>query len=108
MVKFLQLHLNNPEQDPFSQNDKALAKICLGMVVQDADGNWLLHYLGEAFQYAVSHSQHAELFAAARKFVCEQLVKHQANLNTKLAFRYSHLLAYFDAHPPGQSGQHRL
>lgn len=102
MVKFLQLHLNNPEQDPFSQNDKALAEICLGMVVQDTDGNWLLHYLGEAFQYAVSHSQHAELYTAARKFVSEQLVEHQTNLNTKLAFRYSHLLDYFDAHPPAK------
>ncbi len=99
MIRFLELHLNNPEQDPFSQSEKALAKICLGMVAQDIDGYWLLHYLGEEFQNAVSHNQHAELYAAARKFVCEQLDMHQANLNTKLAFRYSHLLEYFDAHP---------
>jgi len=100
MVNFLKAHLNNPEQDPFSQNDKALAEICLNMIIQDTDGYWLLHYLGEAFQYAVSHSHHAELYAAALNFVHEQLLEHQANLNTKLAFRYSHLLQYFDAHPP--------
>lgn len=70
------------------------------MIVQDVDGFWLLHFLGEEFQHAVSHDHHAELYAAARKFVCEQLVKHQADLNTKLAFRYSHLLQYFDDHPP--------
>lgn len=99
-VKYMKLHLANTEQDPFSQTDKALAELCLNMLVQDADGYWLLHYLGEAFQYAVSHSQHTELYAAARKFVCKQLAIHQANLNTKLAFRYSHLLEYFDAHPP--------
>lgn len=99
-VKFLEAHRTNSEQDPFAQTNKALAEFCLGMIVQDVDGFWLLNYLGEEFQHAVSHDHHIELYAAARKFVCEQLIKHQADLNTKLAFRYSHLLEYFDDHPP--------
>lgn len=99
-VKLLGAHRANPEQDPFLQTDRALAELCLGMLVQDVDGYWLLHYLGEKFQHAVSHAHHTELYVAARKFVCEQLFEHQASRNTKLAFRYSHLLQYFDAHPP--------
>lgn len=99
-VKFLQLHLSNPELDPFSLTDKALAELCLSMLVQDVDGRWLLHYLGNEFQSSVSHTHHSELYTRARKFVCEQLATHQDNHNTKLAFRYSHLLEYFDAHPP--------
>lgn len=101
-VRLLEVHRVNPEQDLYSQNDRALATLCLGMLVQDADGYWILHYLGEEFQHAISQSHHAELYAAARKFAFEQLFEHQANLNTKLALRYSHLLQYFDAHPPAK------
>lgn len=99
-VRFLEAHAANTEQDVFSQTDRELAALCLNMLVQDADGHWLLHYLGDTFQFAVTHGQHTELYGAARKFVFDQLFIHQAQHNTKLAFRYSHLLQYFDAHPP--------
>lgn len=99
-VKLLKAHAANPNQDVYSQNDRELANLCLGMLFQDADGHCLVHYLGDKFQYAVTHDHHAELYVAARKFVFEQLFEHQASLNTKLAFRYSHLLRYFDAHQP--------
>lgn len=100
IVKLLQAHFANPAQDLYSQNDKALAELCLGMLVQDVDGNWLVHYLGEEFQKAISHDHHADLYSAANKFVIEQLMEHQTRKNTKLALRYSHLLHYFEAHPP--------
>lgn len=102
-IRFLQVHASNPGQDMCSQNDRELASLCLDMLVQDADGHWLLHYLGEKFQFAVTHAQHVELYNAARKFVYDQLSTHQTKRNTKLAFRYSHLLQYFDAHPPTKS-----
>lgn len=100
-VKLLRTHAANPGQDVYSQNDRELAKLCLGMLVQDADGHCILHYLGDGFQQAISHDSHAKLYIAARKFVYEQLLEHQASRNTKLSFRYSHLLQYFDAHPGG-------
>ncbi len=99
-VRFLKTHAANPEQDVFSQTARELATLCLDMLVRDADGHWLLHYLGDKFRFAVTHGQHVELYGAARKFVFEQLFSHQAQRNTKLAFRYSHLLQYFDDHPP--------
>ncbi|MFA6244472.1 MAG: hypothetical protein WC655_26250 [Candidatus Hydrogenedentales bacterium] len=101
-IGFLEAHAANPEQDVYSQADREFASLCLNMLEQDDDGHWLLHYLGEAFQFAVTHSQHADLYNMARKFVSEQFSKHQASKNSKLAFRYSHLLQYFDAHPPTQ------
>ncbi|MDE1943707.1 MAG: hypothetical protein KGI47_11270 [Betaproteobacteria bacterium] len=99
-IGFLQAHSTNPDQDVFSQTDREFATLCLDMLIRDADGHWILHYLGEKFQFAVTHQQHAELYGKARHFVHEQLLTHQANQNTKLAFRYSHLVQYFDAHPP--------
>lgn len=99
-VRFLEAHAANPEQDVFSQTDREFASLCLKMLLQDADGHWLLHYLGEAFQLAVTYSQHTDLYNLARKFVLEQFLKFRADRNTKLAFRYANLLQYFDAHPP--------
>lgn len=99
-VRFLQAHAANPGQDVFSQADREFASLCLDMLIQDADGHWLLHYLGEKFRFAVTHGAHEQLYGAARKFVHDQLITHQQQRNSKLAFRYSHLLLYFDAHPP--------
>lgn len=100
IVRFLEAHAANPEQDVFSQTDRDLASLCLNMLLQDADGHWLLHYLGEAFQSAITHSQHTDLYTLARKFALDQFLKFRAERNTKLAFRYANLLQYFDAHPP--------
>jgi len=99
-VKFLQGHVSNTDQNIFSQIDRGFAFLCLEMLVQDKDGYSILHYLGDRFQNVVTQGEHGELYNAARKFILSQLAEHQAQRNTKLAFRYSHLLQYFDAHPP--------
>jgi hypothetical protein len=99
-VKLLTIHSKNPAQDPFSQIDKKLAELCLGMIIPDTDGHMILHYLGESFQFAATHNAHAQFYESARNFAIEQFERHQANQDTKLAFRYSHLLNYLDAFPP--------
>lgn len=105
VVAFLEAHKNNKEQDVYSANNRALAELCLGMLAQDADGIWILHYLGDQFRQTVTHKHHNEFYASARKFVEEQLQLHQRTANSKLAFRYSHLLSYFEAHPPEPEAQ---
>lgn len=105
VVAFLEAHKNNQEQDVYSANNRALAELCLGMLAQDADGMWILHYLGDQFRQAVTHRHHSELYSRARQFVQEQLELHQRAANSKLAFRYSHLLSYFEAHQPEPDAQ---
>ncbi len=105
VVAFLQAHKNNQEQDVYSANNRGLAELCLGMLAQDVDGIWILHYLGDQFRHAVTHRHHNELYSKARQFVEEQLQLHQRAANSKLAFRYSHLLLYFDAHRPDTEAQ---
>jgi len=105
VIAFLQAHKNNKDQDVFSANNRALAELCLSMLAQDADGFWILHYLGDQFRQAVTYSCHDELYSKARKYVEEQLVANQRSGNSKLAFRYSHLLLYFDAHRPDVEAQ---
>lgn len=105
VIAFLQAHKNNKDQDVFSANNRALAELCLSMLAQDADGLWILHYLGDQFRQAVTYRHHDELYSKARKYVEEQLVANQRSGNSKLAFRYSHLLLYFDAHRPDVKAQ---
>lgn len=101
-VRFLEAHKNNQQADVFSAANRTLADLCLTMLAQDVDGVWILHYLGESFRNAVTYLYHNELYSHSRQFIQEQLNLHQKTANSKLAFRYSHLLLYFDAHNPDE------
>ncbi|NOY73700.1 MAG: hypothetical protein GXP14_15270 [Gammaproteobacteria bacterium] len=102
-IQFLDAHGRNPEQDVYSANNRALAQLCLGMLARDTDGVWILHYLGDDFRNAVSYDHHNDLYAESHAFVREQLGKHQEAADSKLAFRYAHLLSYFEAHRPNKA-----
>lgn len=92
-------HINNPENDVFAENNREIAKLCHSMLIKDADGVAIVHYLGKEFQHAITQKQHSFLFTDAKKFILEQLATYSATKNTKLAFRYVNLLDYFEAHP---------
>jgi hypothetical protein len=104
LLHYLELQTQNPGTEPQDQIGKVLAELCLQMVVQDADGHWLLHYLGPAFTASISRTNHVSLYEKALAFVQSQLEEHQRTQNTKLAFRYMRLHQYFSAHPPSNSG----
>jgi len=53
VIKFLEAHRTNPANDPITRVSQALAQSCLDMLVQDDDANWIIHYLGGAFQTTV-------------------------------------------------------
>lgn len=59
-IKLLEAHAANSAQDVYSQNDRALAKVCLSMLLQDLDGNFFIHYLGDEFQKSISQAQHED------------------------------------------------
>ena len=99
VVEFLEAHRANTGADPFTRVNRDNAKLCLDMLLQDADGHWIVHYLGDAFQFSVTDTNHRFFHDKARAFVVEQLEEHRKSQNSKLAFRYSQLLNYFDAHP---------
>jgi hypothetical protein len=100
VIPFLEAHKMNSGNDPIVRASQVWAQRCLDMLAQDDDGNWIIHYLGDAFQTAVTNNHHGFLYGKARDFVVQQVLEHKKVWNSKLAFRYSQLLAYFDAHPP--------
>lgn len=102
VVRFLEAHKNNPEDGLSSRVNRSFAQVCLDLLAQDDDGYWILHYLGDSFQQAVTHTLHNSLYLKARAFVVQQIEEHKKSRNSKLAFRYTQLLAYFDAHRPSE------
>jgi hypothetical protein len=103
MIEFLHLQARNPHTEKHDQVSKNFALNCLNMLVQDADGHWIFDYLGAAFSSSVSHEHHQPLYEKGLNFIHEQLAQHRKNQDTKLAFRYVHLLQYFLEHPPAIS-----
>ena len=99
VVDFLEASLANASDDPYAMANRAWAGLCRDMLCKDADGCWIVHYLGDAFQFSVTDTNHRFLHDRARTFVIEQLAKHRRLEDDKLAPRYSQLLNYFDAHP---------
>jgi hypothetical protein len=100
IVNHLHAQAANTSNDCYSQFNKSLADVCLGLVTPDADGLPFVHYLGENFINFVSRAQHPDLYARALNFITEQAARFRTTRDTKLAFRYSHLERYFHAHPP--------
>jgi hypothetical protein len=85
--------------DIYSQADQGMAKLCVQMLVKDVDGHCAVHYLGEEFQLYVDGGKRDPLvYTKAYAYIIDQLSEHRRTQDTKLAFRYSQLLQYFDAH----------
>lgn len=100
VIDYLNACLAQPLIDMYSQVNKTMAELCLNMLISDADGFFILHYLGDAFRNSITTTQHQLLYDKALKFVLEQIELHQRSGDSKLAFRYAHLMHYFHAHPP--------
>lgn len=101
IVELLEAHISAQETDPFTQINKAMADACLKKLIRDADGHWIIHYLGDNFREHITQDAHVDLYKHAHEYVVSQLHEHNASKNSKLAFRYSHLMLYFDTHAPG-------
>jgi hypothetical protein len=99
-VDYLIANINNSSSDIYSKFNRELAKICYDMLAQDCDGYHFVHYLGDVFHEMVTKNLHQELYQESKSFVLEQCKKWSDERNTKLSFRYNHLLSYFLAHSP--------
>lgn len=76
--------------------DRNLAGLCLQMIQTDVDGHTVVDFLGPGVFQQTGLSRNSPLIAKARKFVKSQYDDHRKNKRTKLAFRYAHLLNYFE------------
>ena len=75
---------------------KNRAEMCLNYISLDTDGRPFINYLGENYVHDISGKNNSAIYGAARKYIVDQLAEHRKTQNTKLAFRYTHLLQFFD------------
>ena len=97
VVSYIEYQRLNHKTDHISQANKAFSDICRSLIVQDADGQWIIDYLGPGFRDAVASSTQREMYPEARRFVEAQLELHTRNADVKLMPRYQSLLSYFNA-----------
>jgi hypothetical protein len=100
MIEFLKMHAALPQKDNYSRYSSALAQRCLKMIIRDIDGQWMVHYLGETFQEAVSSHNHVEMYTEAQIFISEEYARFREAGDSKLSMRYFQLLSYFQNYPP--------
>jgi hypothetical protein len=100
MIEFLKTVAALPPNDNFSRYSSTIAQLCLQMLLRDLDGQWIIHYLGEAFHEAVSRHEHVDMYKDALKFISEEYARFRTAGDSRLATRYFHLLSYFRHHPP--------
>jgi hypothetical protein len=100
MIEFLNTVAAIPPKDKPSQYSSTLAKMCLQMLVRDIDGQWMIHYLGESFQKAVSRDAHVDMYNDAARFISDEYDRFRTAGDSKLALRYFHLRSYFQHYPP--------
>jgi len=99
IVELLEEVRSVQSNDLLSRLNQSLAERCLKLLIQDVDGHWIIHYLGPDFRFGATHENHPLFFEKALNFIVAEMEKHKEAKNSKLAFRYSQLLAYFEAFP---------
>jgi hypothetical protein len=100
MIEFLKTTAALEPKDNFYRYSSMLAQKCLQMLIRDIDGQWMIHYLGEAFQEVVSRHEHVDMYNDALQFINEEYARFRTAGDSKLAMRYFQLLSYFQNHPP--------
>jgi len=86
----------------FDKCNQKIAQCCLNFLVEDVDGQQIIHYLGDFYRQKLP-ADHSRLYLKAMEFINEQLAAHKNTYNTKLAFRYALLQRYFLEYPPKEA-----
>jgi len=95
-IEYLHAHIRSNEKDDYSIYNRLLAKHCVEMLALDDDGYYFIDYLGEGFNKYVAKDNIGDLSTKAYDFILKQSQLWQQKNNTKLAFRYGQLRAYFN------------
>lgn len=81
--------------DLYAALTRSAAEVAKGLILQDVDGNAIVHYLSPFVLNGLPNDVARMLVRAAYDFVKEQAEHRRQLRDSKLAFRYAHLLAYF-------------
>ena len=97
---YLKAQSHNTGTDVYSRLNKSFADSCLGMLVQDTDGQYIIHYLGQTYQSNIGTGIHQALYNKALEFIRSSLERFRSEKDMKHTDRYLSLLQYYEKYPP--------
>ncbi|TAN40566.1 MAG: hypothetical protein EPN25_07450 [Nitrospirae bacterium] len=97
LISYLQWVENQPCGTRIGQAAKEIARICRALIIQDADGRYMLDFLGAKIREVSANIIDQDFVAAAFQFVNAQHQKYIKEENEILSSRYFRLLRYFQA-----------
>ncbi len=81
--------------DMYAALTRSSAEVAKKLILQDVDGNAIVHYLSPFVLKGLPSDLARMIVRAAYDFVKEQAEHRRQLRDSKLAFRYAQLLAYF-------------
>jgi len=100
LVRYFNAINQSQDDDVFTRANKLMVAEAEKMIAVDDDGQRIVDYLGEVFKARFTSLNMTKTAFDAYDFVLAQSAKWQAERNSKLAFRYTHLRNYFEARLP--------
>jgi len=95
LIDYLNAQVRKPENDLPSRVNRGLAKLCLSLLSEDADGLWIIDYLGQAFTDLGRQEGWQEIRKMAFSFVLGEFERFRREDPDKLGKRYERLVAYY-------------
>jgi hypothetical protein len=98
LIDYLKLRSQLPNEEPGNPQEK-LNKICEEhcrlLICEDTDGQFIVDFLGEYMQEIIKSPDVAPLAKLGYQFVEQEYIRHKQARNSKMAFRYEHLMNYY-------------
>ena len=94
--RYLEVNAKQDDIDDFSGLNRSFANACLELIAEDADGYYIVDYLGARFQQYFTPTVQKVLREKALEFIYESLDLWEEKRDEKLVCRYQDLLSYFN------------
>lgn len=98
LIDYLKLRSQLSNEEPRNPQDK-LNKICEEncrlLICEDTDGHFIVDFLGEYMQGIIKSTDVLPLVKLGYQFVKQEYIRYKQARDSKMAFRYEHLMNYY-------------
>ncbi len=98
LVEYLNLRLKLRDEKVENLQEilnRMCAEQCQKLICEDTDGQFIVDFLGEFMQEIIKSPDVAPLVTLGYRFVKQEYMRYKRARDSKLAFRYAHLMDYF-------------
>jgi len=111
LIDYLKLRSQLSDEEagnPQEKLNKICEKHCRLLTCEDTDGQFIVDFLGEYMQGIIKSPDVAPLVKLGYQFVKQEYIRYKQTRDSKLAFRYEHLMNYYLDRLPNLDPEVRL